>query len=262
MYCRKNSSGQWIIGNGNQPPVILSSAHCKSQFEAKKIAQTIDGFNIPLSEPTPGKGKIWFCMRFFLWISLALSSMLNIYYFFRYGFPSGIWWLVPHESILIDILLITVVGVVSTAIHEFGHMVFGRSWTVSAQILHRVISTNLNHVWAWPRIRRIEAISAGLIFDSVLLSALFAVQIIFDNAYAASAASTVCLRMVWQLGFHAIRDGRLLIVLTLDRPLFFSKPSNNGEYLLSFIFRLFGYAMDLFIIWQWPIALTIGLLEV
>lgn len=88
------------------------------------------------------------------------------------------------------------------------------------------------------------------------------VQIIFDNAYAASAASTVCLRMVWQLGFHAIRDGRLLIVLTLDRPLFFSKPSNNGEYLLSFIFRLFGYAMDLFIIWQWPIALTIGLLEV
>ena len=261
MYCRKTSTGHWIIGNGRQTPIVLSPSSCKNQNEAKAIAQSVEGFDTPLSEPIPGETKIWRFLRLSLWGLLILSLLTIAYCFERGGIPSGNWWNIPHSSLLDDILIIALVGFSTTLVHEMGHVLFGRSWRLTAKMQQLTMRTNINHVWSWPRAQRIEAISAGLIFDTVILAILLTVHLLTLNPLAASAASTVFLRITWQFGFHKVRDGRLLIVLALDKPLLFASPYGKREKWLKTFLVALGHMMDITLIWHWPVSAALSTLN-
>lgn len=256
MYCRRLKSGNWLVGAGNSVPIVLDRAAIATCSAALQIAereqifsvQDLERKSVAVKDSTSWKICFWG-----LWGVGAVSFVAVIFAFIRLGFPSGVWW-AATDSFWSDLLYVAAIAIFTAPIHEFGHLFFGQTHGVVLHWSKFTVTTNLNHTWSWPIFYRISAVSAGMIIDVIFLALLFLTYFQFRYPIILSVCSTICLRVIWQFGFHGRRDGRYLASFLADNPLLFTNPS-KARITLVFV----GILVDIFLLLWWPLVFIIEL---
>lgn len=106
--------------------------------------------------------------------------------------------------------------------HETAHMIFGRTigqaGSLRIYIHQSVATTTLTHVWTWPMSARLAAVGAGLTVDLILLVTALTTQEIFNHWILTITVGVISMRIIWQLRFHRICDGRHIAKMLIDSP--------------------------------------------
>jgi hypothetical protein len=108
--------------------------------------------------------------------------------------PDDLYFL---PSPVVSVGVLAVWAMFSTAAHEAAHWLAARAEGVSARfsigrrLYFLVFETDLSQLWGLPRSRRFGPLLAGLAYDTVMLSALLAAQLISLNDFVDRAAAAL-----------------------------------------------------------------------
>lgn len=188
-----------------------------------------------------------------------MGLVVILRYLTVHSFFFGKDWVIGGATILVELLYIVFVALVTSVLHELGHLFFGKTISVSGSILRSTFRTNLNHIWVWSSPARFVAICSGLVID-ILIAALLILILPNSSPWLSSALSTIIFRIFWEFNITRKTDARWILCLAFDNPLLMI---NLEMGKLALVVHLLGIAYDVTLLLLWPLLFalsSIGLL--
>ncbi|MCI6585114.1 MAG: hypothetical protein MSC45_08630 [Mobiluncus sp.] len=193
-----------------------------------------------------------------LGILLVCSLGVLVSYLIVHSFTFGFEWFIDDVPIFYQIIFVAFIAIVTSILHELGHIIFGKSFGVSGSVLWSTFRTNLNHIWVWSIPARFAAICSGLIID--VSCAAFLIVILPDSSqWLSSAVSTIIFRIVWEFNLTRKTDLRWYLCLLFDNPLLMIN-IEKGKY--GLLVRSLGIAYDIALVILWPVLFVLSLIGV
>jgi len=281
---RKLKDGNYVIvGNGTKPIVIDYKMAQEFQYENfdalkdVKIQETFKecGFftsrkesDFELNDISEDKTSSWKLARIVLFTIGLISLIVVISLFFLVGVPTG-KNLIPADIDIWRFLVFIIVFYIPTVImHEFMHMLFGKTLSqkyggLGVNISKNVAYVSLNHIWSWSLFSRISALSAGLILDLSLLAISLMGQYFTGNWMFTTSSVVLLYKIIWQFQFYKNCDGRLIALSILDNPFLhidaLDKNAKNKDINCWRKLTFLGYFIKIILVLFWvaPILFTL-----
>ncbi|TLG78430.1 hypothetical protein [Vagococcus zengguangii] len=260
---RKLKNGDWVyISEGNQllilsdevvrkldSPELIDEESLTGLIESGILVEqssSIDNKVKLLQEPMSGHFKTLSLLMIICGIVAFFISVIEV---FTKGFPFesavNILFTKPLKFFLIAIPI----SIVSTAFHEFMHMMFsGSSNKINVNITKAVATVPMTHVWVWSRFGRGAAIMSGMSLDVVFLAVFLTV---FDGGFATIGASILITRLIWQFIITKKTDINILISFITDNPFYFE----DAGYGVPFLVKMVSYTSLLMMLLLWIIPI-------
>lgn len=278
---RKLKSGKYIVLADNTDPLVIDEALAKSLIQGEHSLEGYNeefisilresGFFIESSNyiqavPNERNDFMWHIMRRVLFFIGILSFSVILFTIPFIGIPIGNKIISSKVSIWVLSFFILIFSVITTLQHELMHIVYARTWMYKSKGLHLVVKkatavVSMTHIWVWSFWSRLAAISAGIIFDLLLLAIFSCAQLFYNNWIIVTAASILWIRILWQFRFHKNCDGQLIAMTILDNPMVDIDANNveNNNTLKDKDIQLWrrlkkiGYLIDLILLMFWVI---------
>lgn len=269
VYLRRLRGGDWLLGQEDNVPIVLKGSKELSREQVEKylysnetiteatgknnssvlIVDTASNSNSSYSDDSCTQASIQIVSRIVFWTLVIVSVFYSCFTLFNLGVPSGLWWVHPDKNIFLSVGVVIATALSTSIFHELGHMIYGNSKQTSFSFVKAIVKIKLNHIWGWPTGRRMEAIAAGIGIDFCSLAICLALLTATNSWILFAASATIVVRILWQFGFHAHRDGRLLVCVLKDDPTYFTDGNKYSSVTLKFM----GVLLDLFLLFWWPI---------
>jgi len=199
-----------------------------------------------------GKSTNWKLLHIILYTTgvVSISSLLVSLIFIGIQNPINV---IPlNVSALITIPFAILFLLISAGIHELMHVIYGRTYnkvgSISLKVRKATATVSLTHVWLWSLKSRLAALSAGLVWDFLLLAILMQVQVFFNHWALSLSGYLLWVRVFWQFRFHKNSDGRLIAMNLIDNPLIEEdskdEQKNNNDVVLWKKLKIIGYLIE------------------
>lgn len=220
MSLRRLRDGRFLTVQGSNRTIGIfengvssSNPHCTGSHGRNSFGP--DGQSVDIEPP----GVFRYCLY------LAIFVVVFFCCFLGFEAMSSFYERQPYDTIgqLIVRCILLAFGFIAIClapalIHEVSHMAFGNTFSQTRIRSGARATTNLNHIWAWPISSRVWAVAIGPVCDFCFLVAGVAWLLHSHSAFALMLATTSFGRLLWQFNLSQVRDGRLLLNLSFDRP--------------------------------------------
>lgn len=282
---RKLKSNQYIIVAQDSAPMVVEECVLKSFLKGDfSLLENTDihkvfkqnGFLIPKGNEIMDLGPIveddtYFgrVIRGILFLLGILSAGIVIVLFYYTGIPTGNVIFPYDVPMWKSFFLIFMFYIPTALLHEFMHMLFGKTFSrkkgnLGINLKKNIVFVSLNHIWTWSLGARIAALAAGIILDVFLLMILLYLQVLINHWVFMSAASLLLYRIIWQFQFYKNCDGRLLAMNILDNPFIHidvrnKKIENSREIIIWKKLINVGYCVKgiLILFWGAPVVISV-----
>lgn len=260
---RKLKNGDWVyISEGNQ--LLILSDEVVSQFDSpelideesfKELVESgilVERFSqidnkVKLSqEPKSGLFKAWSLLIIICGIVAFFISAIEV---FIKGFPFESAVNILFTNPLKFFLIAIPISIISTAFHEFMHIIFsGSSNKINVNITKAVATVPMTHVWTWSKLGRITAIMSGMSLDVIFLSVFL---VAFDGGFASIGASILITRLIWQFIITKQTDINILTSFLTDNPFYFEDTDTGVSFIVKIV--SFSSLVMMLLLWIIPI---------
>lgn len=278
---RKTKSGNWVVLAKDSELLVMDDIAIKCLVKGKKHINTYrDDLAKMLYENhfftnLPDYNRrvtleynslIYFIFRYVLFIT-GIISILVILVLSKYiSFPNGNILIFSELSIWKSLIFMIIFSISTVFFHELMHIIYSRNWNsqhsgLRIYIKRSMAIISMTHIWTWSTKARIAAISAGIIFDLLILALISIFRLYADNSMLVLASAILWIRIIWQFRFHKNCDGKILAMMVIDNPMIdadaniknTNKIKNNKTWILL---KSIGYIIDIIIILVWIIPIV------